>query len=218
MSINEFTFIWSLARNALLFADLAFKLELADIHNYSRFSRGLEETTKQAFYCCEQELLFWECIGVVTVHRCEGSQVWSEKCVTSQVWRFTVCDGSQCVTVHSVWRQVWRFTVCDVRCEVCQVWRFTVCDVTVCDVTGVTVHRYEAKSVSRNPCRNTDKDLSIRLSLPDSTDIFQKRSPHHHVMPLAWISLTLSRHPSLSSIGSGSFSMLHSVSAQSRCR
>ena len=37
---------------------------------------------------------------------------------------------------------------------------------------------------------------------------------HHHVAPPAQISLTLSRHPSLSSIASGRSSSLHPVSAQ----
>ena len=40
---------------------------------------------------------------------------------------------------------------------------------------------------------------------------------HHHVMPSAWISLTLSCYPSLSSIAYGRFSRLHPVSAQSCC-
>ena len=43
--------------------------------------------------------------------------------------------------------------------------------------------------------------------------------PHHyhHVMPLAWISLTLSRHFSLSSIASGRSSRLHPISSHSCC-
>ena len=40
---------------------------------------------------------------------------------------------------------------------------------------------------------------------------------HHHVVPLAQISLTLSRHFSLSFIASGRSSGLHSVSSQSYC-
>ena len=40
---------------------------------------------------------------------------------------------------------------------------------------------------------------------------------HHHVAPSARISLTLSRHPSLSSITSGRSSGLHPISAQSCC-
>ena len=36
---------------------------------------------------------------------------------------------------------------------------------------------------------------------------------HHHVVPLAWISLTLSRHFSLSFIASGRSSLLHPVSS-----
>ena len=40
---------------------------------------------------------------------------------------------------------------------------------------------------------------------------------HHHVVPLARISLTLSRHPSLSFIASGRSSGLHPVSSHSCC-
>ena len=40
---------------------------------------------------------------------------------------------------------------------------------------------------------------------------------HHHVVPSARISLTLSRYPSLSSIASGRSSGLHPVSAKSYC-
>ena len=40
---------------------------------------------------------------------------------------------------------------------------------------------------------------------------------HHHVVPLAWISLTLSRHFSLSFITSGRSSGLHPVSSHSCC-
>ena len=40
---------------------------------------------------------------------------------------------------------------------------------------------------------------------------------HHHVVPLAWISLTLSRHFSLSFIVSGWSSGLHPVSSHSYC-
>ena len=40
---------------------------------------------------------------------------------------------------------------------------------------------------------------------------------HHHVMPLTWISLTLSRHFSLSFIASGRSSGLHPVSSHSCC-
>ena len=42
-------------------------------------------------------------------------------------------------------------------------------------------------------------------------------SHHHHVVPQAWISLTLSRHFSLSFIASGRSSGLHPVSSHSCC-
>ena len=41
--------------------------------------------------------------------------------------------------------------------------------------------------------------------------------PHHHVLPLALISITLSRHFSLSFITSGRSSGLHPVSSNSYC-
>ena len=40
---------------------------------------------------------------------------------------------------------------------------------------------------------------------------------HHHAVPLAWISLTISRHFSLSFIASGRSSGLHPVSSHSCC-
>ena len=48
---------------------------------------------------------------------------------------------------------------------------------------------------------------------------FQVTNNHHHhlVMPSAWISLALSRHPSLSFIASSRSSGLHTVSSQSCC-
>ena len=47
---------------------------------------------------------------------------------------------------------------------------------------------------------------------------FTHHHHHHHVAPLARISKTLSRYPSLSIIASGRSSRLHSVSAQSCCK
>ena len=44
-----------------------------------------------------------------------------------------------------------------------------------------------------------------------------KNHLHHHVVPLARISLTLSRHFSLSFIASSRFSWLHTVSSRSCC-
>ena len=46
---------------------------------------------------------------------------------------------------------------------------------------------------------------------------FEQGIHHHHVAPSARISLTLSQHPSLSSIASGRSLKLHPVSAQSYC-
>ena len=46
---------------------------------------------------------------------------------------------------------------------------------------------------------------------------FTYRSNHHHVLPLAWISLTLSRHFSLSFIAFGRSSRLHPISSHSFC-
>ena len=47
--------------------------------------------------------------------------------------------------------------------------------------------------------------------------IIKKNHPHHHVLPLARISLTLSRHFSLSFIASGRSSRLHPVSSYICC-
>ena len=47
--------------------------------------------------------------------------------------------------------------------------------------------------------------------------VFQSNINHHHVAPSARISLTLSLHPSLSSITSGRSSGPHPVSTQSCC-
>ena len=44
-----------------------------------------------------------------------------------------------------------------------------------------------------------------------------KRNNHHHVVPPAWISLTLSRHFSQSFIASGRSSGLHPISSHSCC-
>ena len=55
--------------------------------------------------------------------------------------------------------------------------------------------------------------IYICFTLYYYTDNYQ----HHHLVPSAWISLTFSRHPSLSFIASGRFSGLHPVSPQSWC-
>ena len=47
--------------------------------------------------------------------------------------------------------------------------------------------------------------------------IFEQHHHHHHVVPLARISLTLSRYFSLSYIASGRYSGLHPVSSHSCC-
>ena len=48
--------------------------------------------------------------------------------------------------------------------------------------------------------------------------VLKKNPHHHHVVPLARISLTLSRHFSLSFIASGRSSGLHPVSSRSCCK
>ena len=66
-----------------------------------------------------------------------------------------------------------------------------------------------------NLCRLSNaKSIFIQLVL---FQMIQFSMSHHHVVLLAWISLTLSCHPSLSSITPGRSSMLHPVSAQSCC-
>ena len=64
--------------------------------------------------------------------------------------------------------------------------------------------------------------LFTNCLFPVSTKLYYLSSlcciiAHHHVVPLAWISLTLSRHFSLSFIASGRSSGLHPVSSHSCC-
>ena len=62
----------------------------------------------------------------------------------------------------------------------------------------------------------------LKIKLVEMYDQLSKMQPalvnhhhyHHHSVPLAWISLTLSRHSSLSSFAPGRSSMLHRVSVQ----
>ena len=58
---------------------------------------------------------------------------------------------------------------------------------------------------------------TINWDRPTSPDSFCKYHHHHHVVPLAQISLTLSRHFSLSFIASGRFYEQHPVSSHSCC-
>ena len=57
----------------------------------------------------------------------------------------------------------------------------------------------------------------LLLSLSDKYPLGRYHHHHHHVVPLARISLTLSRHFSLSFIASGRSSGLHPVSSHSCC-
>ena len=57
----------------------------------------------------------------------------------------------------------------------------------------------------------------FQLQLRYHVHFWSNDHPHHHVVPLAQISLTLSRHFSLSFIASGRSSGLHLVSSQSCC-
>ena len=58
---------------------------------------------------------------------------------------------------------------------------------------------------------------SHSLSLSLSLNTIYRSHHYHHVVPLARISLTLSRHSSLSLIASGRSSKLHPVSSHSCC-
>ena len=64
------------------------------------------------------------------------------------------------------------------------------------------------------PGSNDNEGVSM---LPKSSELAPHHHYHHHVTPPAWISLTLSHHPSLLSIVSSRSSRLHPVSAQSCC-
>ena len=52
---------------------------------------------------------------------------------------------------------------------------------------------------------------------PCTKTLYSNNYHHHHVVPLAWISLTLSRHSSLSFIAFGRSSGVHPVSSHSCC-
>ena len=69
-------------------------------------------------------------------------------------------------------------------------------------------------------CQQSQDNLPYKTNPKISSFIFihsGHHHHHHHVAPSARISLTLSHHPSLSSIASGRFSGLHLGSAQSCC-
>ena len=89
---------------------------------------------------------------------------------------------------------------------------------SICALIGWYMLANETISMVLFQCRlhlNTDKEgfaLSYRCPL---TPLF--RCSHHHVVPPARISLTLSRHFSLSFIASGRSSGLHPVSSHSCC-
>ena len=64
---------------------------------------------------------------------------------------------------------------------------------------------------------NTIIGHSLFMNIQNSITNYISIYHHHHVMPPAWIFLTLSRHPSLSSIAPSRSSRPHPVSAQSSC-
>ena len=59
--------------------------------------------------------------------------------------------------------------------------------------------------------------LCVKKGRSKKNPLHWQRYHHHHVVPLAWISLTLSRHFSLSFITSSRSSGLHPVSSHSCC-
>ena len=63
---------------------------------------------------------------------------------------------------------------------------------------------------------NSGGNINRILKFTDENVALHHR-PHHHVMPSAWISLTLSHHLSRSFITSGRSSGLHPVSSQTCC-
>ena len=65
--------------------------------------------------------------------------------------------------------------------------------------------------------RPSQRIFGIFPKLSPLFQFFFSNKDHHHVSPLARISLTLSCHPSLLSIASGRSSGIHPVSAQSSC-
>ena len=79
------------------------------------------------------------------------------------------------------------------------------------------------KSQKKQIIKNTRKSMwkkwgkKEKLIYKISLSLFQYIYHHHHLVPLAWISLILSRHFSLSFIASGRSSGLHPVSSHSCC-
>ena len=67
--------------------------------------------------------------------------------------------------------------------------------------------------------QNTDIDGTLTVKKYYYSELGAlKRNHCHHIAPSAWLSRTVSRHPSLSSIASGGSLGLHPVSAQSCCK
>ena len=71
---SEFSLTWRLVRNALPLLGLNYKAGLADMPDYHRCSRGLEETAEHAYYYCERVRQFWDHVGEWTA-RIEPKQL-----------------------------------------------------------------------------------------------------------------------------------------------
>ena len=78
---------------------------------------------------------------------------------------------------------------------------------------GVSSRYYGYSAGLRNRSKRVRTSVVLLRSLADK----YPKERYHHVVPPARISLTLSRHSSLSFIASGSSSGLHPVSSQSCC-
>ena len=67
---------------------------------------------------------------------------------------------------------------------------------------------YDTRSIFKRILTDLNSEISIS---------YTSCHHHHHILPLAWISLTLSRHFSLSFIASGRSSGLHPVCSHNCC-
>ena len=95
---------------------------------------------------------------------------------------------------------MWDFSILELRCIWLGFCNFIKCQLYIC--IRVCMYEYEGW---------------LKCSLADQDTLMEWDHHHHHIMPPERISLTLSRHFSLSFIASGRSSGLHPVSSHSCC-
>ena len=117
----------------------------------------------------------------------------------------------RCTARFSVVREVWG---CD---QPSKVWKSDgILQRLHINSAGISPSYCKVEAIINFPEPDTTRKLRQFLGM---VNFFRRLLPnrHHHFTPSARISLTLSRHPSLSSITSGRSSGPHPVSAQSCC-